>query len=86
MNGIDHSQMQQVEEMKRQVLVRVLDKEAYERLARVRIANPQLASQLELYLMQLFQSGKLQERITDSKLKEILLILSEKRKVTIKRK
>lgn len=79
-------QMRQLEEMKKQLLGKILDKEAFERLARVRIANPSLAGQVELYLLQLFQQGKLRNLVTDEKLKEILRILSEKRDISIKRR
>lgn len=82
----DLNQLKQVEEMKKQMLVKILTKDAYERLARVRVANPQLAGQAELYLLQLFQSGKFQGRLSDEKLKEVLRLLSEKKEITIKRK
>ena len=86
MDGNEAAQARQMEEMKRQALAKILDKEAFERLARVRIANPQIAAQVELYLLQLFQSGKLNERISDSKLREVLSVLSEKKEITIKRR
>jgi len=88
MNGdqADINQMKQLEEMKKQLLGKVLDKDAFERLARVRIANPKLAAQVELYLMQLFQSGKIPQKVNDTQLKEVLTLLSEKKAVTIKRK
>ncbi|MBL7160731.1 MAG: DNA-binding protein [Candidatus Aenigmarchaeota archaeon] len=87
MNGqADYQQMQKLEEMKKQILGKVLDKEAFERLGRVRAVNQQLAGQVELYLLQLFQSGKLQGKVDDEKLKEILGILSEKKDFSIKRK
>ena len=84
--GIDFNQLKQMEEMKKQVLGKMLDKAAFERLARVRIANPQLAGHVELYLMQLFQTGKLNEPVSESKLIEVLRILSEKRDISIRRK
>lgn len=87
MNGeMDLNQLRQMEEMKKQVMRKILDKEAFERLARVRIANPKLAAQIELYLLQLYQAGKLPEQVSDAKLKEILIILSEQKEVRITRK
>ncbi len=91
-NGVDGvdlnqlAQMKQIEEMKRNILNRILTKEAFERLSRVRSVNPVLANQVDLYLLQTYQTGKLTESITDEKLKEILKLLSEKKDFNIKRK
>jgi len=74
------------EAMKRDVLRKILTKEAIERLGRVRVANPVVATQLEIYLFQLYQTGKLQETIDDNRLKQILEVLSPQRKIKIKRK
>jgi len=79
-------QMKQIEEMKRLVMNKILTKEAFERLGRVRSVNPQLAGQAELYLLQIYQSGKLQDKITDAKLKDVLRVLSERKEFKIKRK
>ncbi len=79
-------QAQQIEEMKRQMLNKALTKEALERLGRVRTANPSLAGQAELYILQIFQAGKLKGMITDSQMKDVLRVLSESRSISIKRK
>jgi programmed cell death protein 5 len=79
MNGTDFNEMQkmrQIEEMKKKLLATILSKDAYERLARVRVANQELAGQAELYLLQIYQSGKLEGRITDEQMKEVLRVLS----------
>lgn len=69
--------MQQLEQAKRALMGQILTKEAFERLSRVRIANPQLAAQVELYLLQIHQTGKLKGiRITDEKLRAILKTLT----------
>ena len=75
-------QMVQFEQMKKSLMGKILDKAAAERLGRVRVANPTLAMQLELYLMQLYQAGQLKETITDEKLKQILNALTENKKET----
>jgi DNA-binding TFAR19-related protein (PDSD5 family) len=81
------NKMQQIEEMKRALLGRILTKEAFERLSRVRIANPQLAAQAELYLLNIYQSGRLKQMVPDDKLKEVLKALSEgKRDFNIRRR
>jgi programmed cell death protein 5 len=75
------------EAMKKEALRKILTKEALERIGRIRVANPLIATQLEMYLFQLFQTGKLTETIDDSKLKQILEVLvPEKKKIKIKRK
>ncbi len=79
-------QMKMVEEMKRKLLAQCLTKEARERLANVRIANPQLAEQVELYLIQVQQQGQLTEPLSDNKLKDLLQTLTKKREIKITRK
>ena len=79
--------LKQFEAMKKDILNKILSKEAMERLGRVRIANPLLATQLELYMVQLYHSGQLKGNIDDKKLKQILdVLVPKKRKTKIKRK
>ena len=80
------NQMKQMEEMKKQILNQVLSKEAFERLSRIRTVNQQLAGEIELYLLQIYQAGKIQARITDEKLKEVLKFISQKKETKITRK
>ncbi len=70
------AKLKQIEEMKKKLLATILTKEAYERLARVRVANPQVAGQAELYLLQIYQTGKLSGRISDEQMKEVLKVVS----------
>ncbi|MBI4175897.1 MAG: hypothetical protein HY518_01725 [Candidatus Aenigmarchaeota archaeon] len=89
MNGeeqMDQAQMKQLEEMKKKLLAQILSKEAYERLGRVRLANANLAAQTELYLLQLYQAGKLQDRVTDEKLRQVLTVLTQKKEFNIRRR
>lgn len=79
-NNPQMEQMKKVEEMKRQLLGKILAKEAYERLARVRVVNPELAGQAELYLLQIYQAGKLDGLVDDMQLKEVLKFLSSNSK------
>jgi len=74
------------EALKKEILRKILTKEAFERLGRVRLANPLVATQLEMYLFQLSQSGQLKELIDDVKLKQILNVLIPSRKTKIKRR
>jgi len=74
------------EAFKKEIIRKVLTKEAFERLGRVRVVNPLVATQLEIYLLQLYQSGKLTETIDDKRLKQILEVLTPERRMKIKRK
>jgi len=74
------------ENLKKEMLRKVLTKEALERLGRVKLANPLVASQLEMYLFQLSQTGQLKEVIDDAKLKHILSVLTPYKKTKIRRR
>jgi programmed cell death protein 5 len=75
------------EALKKDVLRKVLTKDAMERLGRVKLANPMIANQLEIYLFQLSQSGQLKDLIDDARLKQILSVLMPPaRKTKIKRR
>ncbi len=76
-------QLQQMEVMKKAVLKKVLSKEATERLGRIKLVKPEIANQLELYLVQLYQSGKIGTMITDEQLKTILEQIATKQKFRI---
>jgi len=65
-------QMKAAEDMKKQILNKVLSKGAIERLGRIRVVKPELASQIEIYLIQLYQAGKLSTIINEEQLKMIL--------------
>ena len=86
----NHAQLEQlrkVEEMKKQLLSKILSKESFERLARVRAVNQEMAGQAELYLLQIYQAGKLHGLVDDMQLKEVLKFLSAsgQKQNTIKR-
>jgi len=76
-------QMQKIEKLKETILRKILTKEARERLGRIKIVKPELATQLELYLVQLHQTGQLKTTIDDKHLKIILQNLTEKKKFRI---
>ena len=80
------SDMAEFENLKKEALRKILTKEALERLGRVRTAKPLVATQIEMYLFQLYQAGKLTEMVDDKKLKQILEVLTPQRKIKIKRK
>ena len=77
----------QYEALKNEILGKMLTKGALERIGRVKMSNPIVATKLELYLLQLYQTGKFDGKIDDKKLKQIInVIIPPKRKTKIKRK
>jgi programmed cell death protein 5 len=72
--------MQEIEQMKKTIVRKVLTKGAIQRMGRIKLVKPELANQLELYLVQLYQSGEIKEMIDDKQLKEILELITNKRK------
>lgn len=79
MNGENLEDLRKIEELKKMILKKVLSKDALERLGRIKLVKPELATQLELYLVQLHQEGGLKKEISDKELKTILDKLTEKR-------
>jgi programmed cell death protein 5 len=66
-------QAQQEAEAKKEALLRqILTPEARQRLARVRMVRPDFGAQLELQLLQVAQSGRVQLPIDDETLKRLL--------------
>ncbi len=84
------AQQEQAERMEAQkmgVLRQILTPEARDRLANIRLANPQMAESVEMQLIQLAQSGRLQGIIDDNMLKNILAqIAPKKREINIQRR
>jgi len=76
------------EEAARQAILRqIMEPEARERLARLRLVRPELAQAVENQLIILAQSGRLMKKISDGELKEILRRLtSQRREIKIERR
>ena len=80
-------QAQRMEAQKQGVLRQILTPEARDRLANVRLANPQMAESVEMQLIQLAQSGRLRGVIDDTMLRNILAqIAPQRREITIERR
>jgi len=74
-------QMQQQIEMQKQAVLRqILTPEARQRLNNLKMVKQEYAEQLELQLIQLAQTGKVNIPITDEQLKEILTRLQSRRR------
>lgn len=86
MNGEKGINIAEIEAIKKIILNKLMTKEARERLGRIKLVKPQLASQLELYLIQLYQGGKIKNQITDEQLKAILEMLNPSKKFNIRKR
>jgi programmed cell death protein 5 len=75
----DQKYKEQLQQLKTQLLPKILEKKARERLNLVRIAHPQLAEKIELTLIQAAQAGQIQEKVDDEKLKDILKRIQEEK-------
>jgi programmed cell death protein 5 len=77
----------EMEAQKRQAMMQILTPEARSRLANIRLTKPEYVDQIEVQLIQLAQMGKIQSKITDQQLKELLRKLAgQKKEINITRK
>lgn len=76
------------QEAQKDVILRaILEPEARERLARVKMARPDVAASLENQLLMLYQQGRVRSRIDDATLRELLARVTPKsRGSTIERR
>ena len=80
-------QRRQMEVQKQAILRQILTPDARDRLANIRVANPQMAESVEMQLIQLAQSGRLQGVINDAMLRDILRkVAPTHREITIERR
>ena len=80
-------QRRQMEIQKQAILRQILTPDARDRLANIRVANPQLAESVEIQLIQLAQSGRIQGVINDAMLRDILRkVAPSHREITIERR
>ncbi len=66
----------QQEMVKESILRKILTTEARQRLTNVKLVRPELAEQVENYLIALAQSGRITRPLTEEEIKEILAQLS----------
>jgi programmed cell death protein 5 len=68
------------------LLTRILTPEAKTRLGNVRLVNEEKYLQVAQTLMMLVQQGKIQGKVTDEQLKQLLTQLTPKKDISITRK
>lgn len=73
----------QQEELRKKVLSSILSRNALERLSRIKLVKPEVVTQLENYLIDLYQQGKIRTEISEEQMKSILEAVSQKRKFKI---
>ncbi|MCD6467798.1 MAG: DNA-binding protein [Thermoplasmata archaeon] len=71
---------EKIDEERKKLLSLILTSEARSRLARIRMARSEYAEAIENQLIMLAQSGKIQQKITDQQLKELLAQLAQRKK------
>jgi programmed cell death protein 5 len=78
---------QEYEEQKKNALRQILTPEARQRLANLRLTKAELVNAIEMQLIQMAQSGRIQIPVSDDTLKQILReTTSNKREIHITRK
>ncbi|MCD5425160.1 MAG: DNA-binding protein [Methanosarcinaceae archaeon] len=85
--AMQQQEMQAERESQKQAILRqLLTPEARERLATLKMSRNEFATQIEEQIIHIAQSGRIRGKITDEKLKEILLQMQpKKRETSIKR-
>lgn len=85
--NVEEKRREEEEAARQAILRQILEPEARERLARIKLVRPELAEAVENQLIILAQSGRLGRMITDEELKSILSRLtSQRREIRIERR
>jgi programmed cell death protein 5 len=80
---------ERLEAQKQVILRKILTPEARQRLANIKLIQPEFTEQLEIQLIQLSQSGRVNLPMNDDQLKRLLVQIQSqqtKRDITIRRK
>lgn len=70
----------QIELQKKEILRAILEPEARERLARLKLAHPDIAEAVENQLIALAQAGRIRQKISDEVLVSILRQISARKR------
>jgi len=81
------TQKEELEKQKKIILMRILTPQARERLGNIKASRPKIGENIENQLIMIAQSGRLENKINDKQLKELLSkIMPKKRDIKIKRR
>ena len=84
--GTNDNAKTKIDKEKQDALRVILTPEARQRLTNIKLVRPELAEQLELQLIQLSQTGRINIPMNDEQLRQILAKFTErKRSTTIRR-
>lgn len=64
------------------IINQILEPDARERLANIRVARPDYARQVEVLLIQLYQAGQLPQKLSDENFRKILERIQSRKKET----
>ncbi|KAJ3405185.1 hypothetical protein CcCBS67573_g04822 [Chytriomyces confervae] len=82
----DAEKLAQMDEMRRTMLIQLLDNSARERLARISIVKPEKARAVEDLLIRMAQSGQLRGKINENMLIDLLEQLNEQQAAKVESK
>lgn len=84
---MEEEQKKELEKQKKRLLRKILTSDARSRLSNLRIARPEFTERIELQLIQLARTGRVDLPMNDEQLRKILKKLQESKKsINIKRK
>jgi len=65
-------------EKKKQILRKIISPEGRERLARVKLVKPELVTQIEDYIVNLYMNGRIKKALSEEEIIKLLEMLSSK--------
>lgn len=80
--NMQKQQEEQARKRLKKIASQILTDEARSRLGNIRVAKPELASQIEMQLVQLYRSGSIRDKITDDQLKDLLKTVQDSKDST----
>ncbi|RZN63483.1 DNA-binding protein [Methanonatronarchaeum sp. AMET6-2] len=85
--GVSEEQEQEMENRKKQILRKIMTPEARQRLKNLSMVKPEFTESIQQQLIMLARSGRIQGKIDDDQLKEILKqAQGDKKDINIRRK